>query len=145
MLRRIAFNLELKLSKKHISYHPTFLWETFKNYQENWNYSNISNQQICLEIIIRSISIWQTFTNWTVEVVYDWWIIGMGIWRGNGLRRDSENNFCELTWKISNVEQYSLKIKYHDLVIENIGKYIPALDPPNLQRRKIEIRNIWEQ
>ena len=87
----------------------------------------------------------ETFSNWTVEVVYDWWIIGMGGRRGNGLRRDSENNFSELTWKISNVEQYSLKIKYHDLVIENIGKYIPALDPPNLQRRKIEIRNIWEQ
>ena len=80
----------------------------------------------------------ETFSNWTVEVVYDWWIIGMGGRRGNGLRRDSENNFCELTWKISNVEQYSLKIKYHDLVIENIGKYIPALDPQTFKEEKLK-------
>ena len=69
----------------------------------------------------------------------------MGIWRGNGLRRDSENNFCELTWKISNVEQYSLKIKYHDLVIENIGKYIPASDPQTFKEEKLKSGIFCEQ
>ena len=91
-----------------------------------------------MEIITKSINILQTLPNWTVEVVYDWWIIGMGGWEGNELRRDSENNFSELTWKISNVEQYSLKIKYHDLVIENIGKYIPALDPQTFKEEKLK-------
>ena len=51
----------------------------------------------------------------------------------------------KLTWKISNVEQYSLKIKYHDLVIENIGKYIPALDPQTFKEEKLKSGIFCEQ
>ena len=34
--------------------------------------------------------------------------------------------------------KYFLKIKYRDLVIENIGKYIPALDPQTFKEEKLK-------